>query len=653
MHKRAIESITNLSVSKKLLLGFGLVLALTLAVALSGFSAVSTVLESQALMHKVAESTAHVQSAKEHSKAFSLNGTDQDKNAVFENMSAAIRILQEVEDKTVEAELLAQLGQMQDATQSYLEDFQSYIQAREDALSAKTAMNAAASQTRDRFDELELEFFNQAREMLFGDEETGMSDPLNLAETSSALAKKILVLRSLEAEYASTRSPEALKRWRETITSMRDTAMSLGIWLDEPEAKSLDVAMASLGDYEEAFAAYLESNRMRDAAKIEMDQKATLLQAEAQLTAEAEQAAMAQLSSQSQLQLGLISGSAIVLGILAASLIARGIVVPLQNTVRVARQIAGGDLTEDISTDRKDELGQLSDAMQEMTTSLRSLIGRITASVVQIATAAEELSAVAEETRDGVRSQQQETDQTATAVQEMSASVEEVTRSAQEASNSATEADAKAREGNSVVQEVVTQIHSLKEVVGHSSTAVGKLKAESEQIGSILDVIKAIAEQTNLLALNAAIEAARAGEQGRGFAVVADEVRALAKRTQDSTSQIETLIDGLRKVSDEAVKEMSGSLAMTNDTVDLTGKASDLLAEITRAVSLIQQMNRQIATASEEQSQVAESINRSVTSVRDVAEQSASSTDQTAASSAELARLGSDLQGIVSQFKTK
>ncbi|WP_419737507.1 MULTISPECIES: methyl-accepting chemotaxis protein [Pseudomonas] len=233
----------------------------------------------------------------------------------------------------------------------------------------------------------------------------------------------------------------------------------------------------------------------------------------------------------------------------------------------------------------------------------------------------------------------------------MTATVQEVARNAEEASEAAVAADQQAREGDKVVGEAIAQIERLAAEVGHSTEAMSHLKAESDKIGSVLDVIKSVAEQTNLLALNAAIEAARAGEAGRGFAVVADEVRSLAQRTQKSTEEIEELIVGLQGGTDQVATIMDNSRSLTDSSVELTRRAGGALGSITRTVSAIQTMNQQIAAAAEQQSAVAEEINRSVLNVRDVSEQTASASEETAASSVELARLGNHLQVLVSRFR--
>ncbi|QLF93560.1 methyl-accepting chemotaxis protein [Pseudomonas sp. ABC1] len=342
---------------------------------------------------------------------------------------------------------------------------------------------------------------------------------------------------------------------------------------------------------------------------------------------------------------------ALIIGVLAAVIITRRITQPLQQTLVAVGHIASGDLTRDLLTTRKDEIGRLQQGVQGMTLSLRELIGHISDSTTQIASAAEQLSAVTEQTSAGVNSQKVETDQVATAMNEMAATVHEVARNAEDASNIARQADLDAQQGERVVRKAVTQMNHLAEEVEQSASTVLQLKQESDKIGGVLDVIKTVAEQTNLLALNAAIEAARAGEAGRGFAVVADEVRGLAQRTQKSTEEIEGLIGSLQNGTQQSAALMEKNRELTHETAELAREAGRALESITQSVSSIQSMNQQIATAAEEQSAVAEEINRSVINVRDISEQSAAASEETAASSVELARLGNELQQVISRFR--
>ncbi|MBO0367671.1 methyl-accepting chemotaxis protein [Pseudomonas putida] len=342
---------------------------------------------------------------------------------------------------------------------------------------------------------------------------------------------------------------------------------------------------------------------------------------------------------------------ALLVGVFAAIIITRQITRPLRETMDAVERIAGGDLSSELRVTRRDELGVLQQSISRMGSTLRELIGGIRDGVTQIASAAEELSAVTEQTSAGANSQKVETDQVATAMHEMAATVQEVARNAEQASRAATGADDEARAGDRVVGEAINQIERLADEVQRSTDAMNLLQQESQKIGSVMDVIKSVAEQTNLLALNAAIEAARAGEAGRGFAVVADEVRGLAQRTQKSTEEIEELIASLQNGTQQVANAMLGSRNLTESSVELARKAGGSLENITRTVSNIQSMNQQIAAAAEQQSAVAEEISRSILNVRDVSEQTAAASDETAASSVELARLGSHLQTLVSKFR--
>jgi methyl-accepting chemotaxis protein len=336
--------------------------------------------------------------------------------------------------------------------------------------------------------------------------------------------------------------------------------------------------------------------------------------------------------------------------VLLAWLLTRSIVTPLARAVKAAETIASGDLSKPVEVDGKDEPARLLSALSTMQGNLRKTIEQIAGSATQLGAAAEELSAVTEEASRGMQQQNDEIEQAATAVNEMTAAVEEVARNAvstSEASNQSTQA---AREGRDRVVETVDAIQTMTHDVQNTSLMIEGLAAQGRDIGKVLDVIRAIAEQTNLLALNAAIEAARAGEAGRGFAVVADEVRALAHRTAQSTQEIEKMVAGIQNGTGEAVSSMQQSNQRTQSTLEMARAAGIALEQITQSIHQINERNLVIASASEEQAQVSREVDRNLVNIRDLATQSAAGANQTSAATHELSRLAVDLNAMVARF---
>ncbi|NOY62427.1 MAG: methyl-accepting chemotaxis protein [Gammaproteobacteria bacterium] len=344
---------------------------------------------------------------------------------------------------------------------------------------------------------------------------------------------------------------------------------------------------------------------------------------------------------------------AILLGCGAAWLGARAIVPPITKlcaTIEAIEQQSDLTLRSDISS--KDEIGKIASSLNAMLEKFDHIIVDVAGSTTQIASAAEEMSTVTEQTNDGMNNQRQQTEQVATAINEMAATVQEVAKHANGAEVSANEADREAKQGSVVVSDTIKAISELSSEIEKATEVIQNLEKESDSIGTVLDVIKGIAEQTNLLALNAAIEAARAGEQGRGFAVVADEVRSLASRTQESTEEIQAMIERLQGGAQQAVKAMEGSRDKAHSSVDQAVKAGDSLHAITSAIATIADMNANIASASEQQGAVAEEINQNIVTISEVADQTANGAQQTASSSTELAGLANNLQQLVGQFKS-
>lgn len=341
----------------------------------------------------------------------------------------------------------------------------------------------------------------------------------------------------------------------------------------------------------------------------------------------------------------------IFLGMLGAWLITRSIVQPLKDTVLIVEKIAAGDFTYHDVIVRRDELGILQRSMVRMATSLRELITHMKDGVIQVASASEELSAVTDQTSVGVNSQKSETDHIATAMQQMTATTHHVSQNAALAVTTAKKTSRLATQGGSTVDETRYQIESLAHEMDTTKAMMIELRANTQNIGGVLDVIKAVADQTNLLALNAAIEAARAGEAGRGFAVVADEVRGLASRTRSSADEIALLINELQSSTDNMTQGIEHNILLTENSVALSRKASEMLLAVNTSVQEIEAMNVQIAVSSEQQSRVGEEIGRSIVSVRDISDQTAAASEETATSSLDLATTSARLHEMMNKFK--
>ena len=347
----------------------------------------------------------------------------------------------------------------------------------------------------------------------------------------------------------------------------------------------------------------------------------------------------------------------IVFGILLAGfaflLSRKTIIRPLNAVAERLHEIGQGegDLTVTLDDSGSDELADLARGFNSFVAKIRDLIQDVAGSVDQLKGSANNLTSVADQSADRIHQQQSELDQAATAMNEMSATVSEVAKSASNAAHAASDADNEAASGQDVVTQTVTAIGTLAKDVEKASLVINKLEDESNNIGTVLDVIKGIAEQTNLLALNAAIEAARAGEQGRGFAVVADEVRTLAGRTQQSTEEIQRMIELLQAGTKKAVEVMNASVEQSTQTVSQAAAAGTSLDTITGSIASIRDMNTRIASAAEEQAVVAEDVNRNVTNIHGISQGTAESANEISMATEQIMGISSHLEGLVIQFK--
>jgi len=348
----------------------------------------------------------------------------------------------------------------------------------------------------------------------------------------------------------------------------------------------------------------------------------------------------------------IIVAVAVVVAILATVIfVSRGIINGMAQSVTVAERIAAGDLSAEVVVDRKDELGQLQQAMSTMRDTLVQMIISISSAADQVSGAAQDMSAITAQTSAGIQKQQAETEQVATAMNQMAATVDEVANSAANAAEGAKEADQAAQTGQQVVDDTIRVVEQVAGSVESNVEVVRQVNEDSKRIGMVLDVIRDIAEQTNLLALNAAIEAARAGEHGRGFAVVADEVRTLASRTQESTEEIQNMIQGLQHGASAAVEAMEEGASQAREGSAKAAGAREALEAITRTVATINDMNSQIASASEEQSAVAKEIDGRVANISHVAMETSEGAEHLSEASRNLEALSVNLKQMLTEFK--
>ncbi|CZT31309.1 Methyl-accepting chemotaxis protein McpS [Pseudomonas cerasi] len=636
MSRGLSKSLANASVSLKLAIGFGLVLLMTLMISATGWFSNQALIDRGDRVTAIAqvnELTLQLRINRMSYEALYNAETAAKVRSTLDQLDAA---LQSARNLLRSPENLQLLDAQIQATRDYRQSFEDMSKAIETREASRSQMGENADKAVDQADRIEAELLKEDNILAFN----------GIVGVSKLIQQARFQVRGYTYSGRPDFEKDANKAIDDAVTGINTLAGDIS----SDYSPMLQQAIAGLNGYRAAVGRYRDAQAASKAALEKMTTLGvSMLDTSNDLIIRQNKSRDAD-SAKSVTMIAAATALALVLSILAAWVITRQITTPLQETLEVVERVASGDLSRNLKVDRKDELGKLQATIQRMTVSLRELVGGIRDGVTQIASAAEELSAVTEQTSAGVNSQKVETDQVATAMHEMTATVQEVARNAEEASEAAVAADRQARDGERVVNEAIAQIERLASAVGNSSEAMGALKQESDKIGSVLDVIKSVAEQTNLLALNAAIEAARAGEAGRGFAVVADEVRSLAQRTQKSTEEIEALIAGLQSGTQQATTVMDSSRELSTSSVELTRRAGGSLESITKTVSAIQAMNQQIAAAAEEQSATAEEINRSIINVRDVSEQTSAASEETAASSVELARLGNHLQVLVSRF---
>ena len=521
----------NISVNLKLGLGFGLVLALTTILALTGWTSLGSLIDRSNWMSDITQLNAGLTKLRVSRLQYMLtNGDETAAQSVQATLDAFVAQQQKLLNSFKSPDNLKLLKEQSATISAYQASLNKMRSAYRTGNTAREAMSNNAETANGLINAINT----RVQQMPLSDERFEQFQAITKAKEAFMLARYEV------RGYTANSNPETEQKAVAQLNNAIGELAQLNTHFSSTQQDALRQLEAALSAYRTSLQAFKAAFSDAVQARKEMTDQGTDIVARSdelyQIQLDRRDVESAQARS-----LQLISTLlALLVGVLAAVIITRQITRPLRETLAVVERIASGDLTQDVRVTRRDELGVLQQGIARMGVTLRELISGIRDGVTQIASAAEELSAVTEETSAGVNSQKIETDQVATAMHEMTATVQEVARNAEQASLAAAAADGEARQGDKVVAEAITQIERLASEVVRSTDAMSVLQQESDKIGSVMDVIKAVAEQTNLLALNAAIEAARAGEQGRGFAVVADEVRLLAQRTQKSTAEIQT-----------------------------------------------------------------------------------------------------------------
>ncbi|YCH23789.1 methyl-accepting chemotaxis protein [Pseudomonas sp. D1-3] len=649
----SLRALASLATAVKLSLGFGVVLLLTLVVAATGFFALGDVGARFSLLERFSDINDRVAQMRRTEQAFITTGDAAQTQRLHEQAQAIREQVQQLHDQVTDSEREA-LQQVDGDIAEYVQVFDRYVEQSDNM---RLSLDAAKWLVVGAANSLDLLKDGLAEDGVYALKESQGNQGGEAVTQAGQIGKvHVLLLQALEQARvlleSSRSSGEVPGTSIQEALDAQTQAAQLRDALGDPGYRSvLAEVVGNIDSFNQRLQEYTGLLQQQQQEHGQLVARADKVVERVSQTYAQQKDALHRLVRSSALLILIAAAAALLVGLLATLLITRVIVQPLKQVTAVAQRIAAGDLCAEIEVRRTDEIGQLLLAMQGMSRDLRSMVGRLQDGVAQLSTSAQTLSSVTEQARQGVSGQKEETDLVATAITQMAATVHEVAQNAEQAAASTAQADSRVAAGSQVVRETLQRIEQLVAAMAVTRQGIEQLSADTRNIDAVLEVIKSVAQQTNLLALNAAIEAARAGEQGRGFAVVADEVRALARRTQHSTEEIEGLLRTLRAGATRSVADMRQSDELVEQVVHDARHTQEALTGIADAVAVIHGMNQQIAAAAEQQTAVAEDINRSVTSIRDLGEQSAAAMRENAGSSQQLATLGRELQGMAAHFR--
>lgn len=636
--------LNRLSVGGKLSLGFGLVLICTMGMALTAWYSVRVTQSSTLQLRELDRQKAGLAQARLAEKDFGLLPSRESAAQVEDSL----RLLQVGPTPLLGEDFIEALATSSDR---YLKAFQAYAEARQQAIRARLRMQELAETTGQRFSEV---FLDQLDDINLNLEQQILPDAQSMQqlEGAAALRERLANLRDSELYFSLDPQNSYRDDWVNRINELVSALATLSSQLEGDRRRALEEASAALTEYRKAFLGFASSGEQAMTQQVSMsvsaEQVTTLLESERAKAAHSYEL----LRKRLDLQLAAMVLLASLLSIGACLLIQRSIVAPLKIMLGLAQRVAAGNLKDRPALiDRKDELGQLGNAIDLMLQALRRLVGRIGSDVQQLDDAAVSLGAMVDRTGQGVRAQREQSAEVVEAMKHMTHATAQVNSQVAGSQASLGEACTLIHSGDDLVRQASRSLQQLSREMTNSANSMQLLQTESQAITGVLDVISALAEQTNLLALNAAIEAARAGEQGRGFAVVADEVRALASRTRASTGEIDSKIQRLWKVTGDTAASLCDSQRLTAEGVELTVRASQVLDATTEAISRVEQSGQSIAQATASQHDIACRVDAALGQVDWVVERNAEECARLEMANGNLQRLSVSLGEAVGAFQ--
>ncbi|PYF84689.1 methyl-accepting chemotaxis protein [Marinomonas alcarazii] len=627
----------NLSIGLKLVCGFGLVLLLTLIVAIAGFLGVDMLLERAHKVQLSNQLNSIVLDLREQRKLYLSNGSEDAYHGVINIETDLSKQFKDSFNIYTGETSLAIVKEASSALDKYILAFEEVHTFRQDwgntgkkAAGIRNEINTQADQLIDSLSgssdiNAVTTTLRMSRElsdtMLIITTSVAKGNPIPLNIINVRIPKIASEMEKLQLTGQSQAIQQKINELFKTYQGLLALNPPLTLKLDNGTQKLAELA-TTITDKLEDLKALQQVKSAEDGAKVRM-------------------------------LLIWVTIAAIFMGLFFAWFIRRMIVTPMNDVTLALESISAGNLTQSYSTERRDELGKLYNDIGKMSLTLNKLISEVVSGVLNLSSTSEQLEVITKNSQSRMQSQRDETDQVATAINEMSATVAEVARNAETAASATTATDKIVDQGSAMVNQTATQISNLAIELNNTSQTMETLKERSDNVGNVLEVIKAVAEQTNLLALNAAIEAARAGEAGRGFAVVADEVRGLASRTQDSAKEIEDLIHLLQSGAQESLDKIQTSRDLSINNAEQAKEVVALFASINMEMGHVQDMTQQIATAAEQQSHVSNEISSSVENVRQLADQTTEGAAESAMAVSNLKALSLELNALTQRFKIK